>query len=273
MNHGIVTIGSLLALGTALGCDRSAPNTDPDLLTGRIQVAIATAPADGTCIQIDVAGTRSVARNFDVTPGQATVLSLGGLPLGAVTVSANAFAGACASLTSTSVPSWVGTPVTTTLLAGVIGNVVITLIRNGRLAVTVNFNDDPTSFFTAMCADCVKANCAAALSGSCNTLMGAALEGPATGLPKAQLCNETLACALATHCGKDDLSVCYCGGVPGTACTDDGAGDGACRLVLERSMEAVQPLDVPVRYSDPNFAGGVAMNLLQCASDSCTGCL
>jgi hypothetical protein len=273
MKNRILTAASLLALALAmsLGCTSNPKNMDSR--TGQIEVAITSAPDDGTCIQISVTGTRSVERDFDVKPGQDTVLSLNRLPLGAVTVNANAFAGVCASLTSASVPTWVGDPVTTTLFPGVIGRIVITLIRNGRLAVGVDFNDDPTSFFSAACVDCLKSNCASALNGGCNTLTDSALEGPATGLPKAQLCNETLACTLATHCGKDDLSVCYCGAVPGTACTDDGAGNGPCKLVLDRAFEAVQPLDVPVRFSDPAFAGGVAMNLLQCVSDSCAGCL
>jgi hypothetical protein len=275
MKSRILTATSLLALlpvlAMCIGCATSSKNKDSQ--TGQVELTIMSAPQDGTCVQISVTGTRSVERDFDVKPGQDTVLSLNRLPLGAVTVNANAFAGACASLTPASVPTWVGDPVTTTLFPGVLGRIVITLVRNGRLAVGVDFNDDPTSFFSPACADCLKSNCASALNGGCNTLTDTALEGPATGLPKAQLCNETLACTLATHCGKDDLSVCYCGAVPGTACTDDGAGDGPCKLVLDRAFEAVQPLDVPVRFSDPGFAGGVAMNLLQCVSDSCAGCL
>src|SRR5258708_7105571 len=132
-----------------LGCATKGSNPGGSS-TGQLELAITAAPPDGTCIQVVVAGTRTVERDIDVKPGESTVLSLGGLPLGAITVSAKAFAGMCAALTSTSVPTWVGAPVTTTLFTGIIGKVDITLVRNGRLSVGVDFND-PGSFFSPMC--------------------------------------------------------------------------------------------------------------------------
>jgi hypothetical protein len=285
MMNRTLTALSLLALGTSLGCAKKGANSQEG--TGQLEVAITAAPEDGTCIQILVAGANRVEKDVDVKPGQSTVLSLDGLPLGAVTVTVNAYAGKCAALSSTSIATWVGDPATTTLLPAVLGKVAIVLHRNGRLAVSVDF--DEGSLFPPKCMECLKSKCAPFLMGGCDTLKDAALEGPATGASKKQLCNETLACVVATHCGNapalstnipadvlgspGDLSVCYCGAVPGTPCVDDGLGTGPCKLVLERAYEAVQPLDVPVRFHDATFAGGVAMNLLACASDSCSGCL
>jgi hypothetical protein len=127
-----------------------------------------------------------------------------------------------------------------------------------------------TQLFSQACQACVTANCSGLL---CDNLTGTALEGPATGRSKAQLCNDTVACVISSHCGASDLSSCVCGTVPGNACVDDGAGNGPCKDVSDRAFEAVQALDVPVRFSDTSFAGGVAMSLLQCASDNCAGCL
>src|SRR5260370_42365500 len=107
MKSRILTATSLLALllvlAMSLGC---ATNTkDKDSQTGQIELTITSAPPDGTCIQLSVAGTRSVERDFDVKPGQNTVLALNRLPLGAETSSANASAAARASLTASPLPS------------------------------------------------------------------------------------------------------------------------------------------------------------------------
>jgi len=268
MMNRTMTALSLLAFGMSLGCAKKGAG--PQEGTGQLELAITSAPEDGTCIQVMVAGARSVEQDVDVKAGQSSVLSLNGLPVGAITVTVNAFAGTCSAVSSTSVPTWVGDPVATTLLPSIIGRIAVILHRNGRLAVSVDFNDG--SLFPPKCTECLKANCGQFMNG-CDALTGTAVEGPAAGASKKQLCGETLACVVTTHCGASDLSNCFCGAVPGTPCVDDGKGNGVCKLPLERAYEAVQSLDVPVRFDDPSFAGGVAMNLLECASDSCTGCL
>jgi hypothetical protein len=127
-----------------------------------------------------------------------------------------------------------------------------------------------TQLFSDACQSCLTSKCGGVI---CDVLSGSAVEGPATGASKARLCNDTLACVVSSHCGASDLSSCYCGTVPGTPCVDDGVGNGPCKSVFDRAFEAVQPLDVPVRFDDTSFAGGAAMSLLECASDNCAGCL
>ncbi len=269
MMNRTLTALSLLALGMSVGC--STKGTGSPESTGQLELAITSAPDDGTCIQVMVGGTRATERDVDVKPGQDTVLSLSGLPIGAVTVTVNAYAGKCEVLTANSTPTWVGDPVTTTLLSGVLGKLTALLHRNGRLALAVDF-DNAASFFSPKCLECLNSRCQEPLKGGCESLVGSAAEGPATGVSKKQLCNETLGCVVSTKCGTSDLSTCYCGDVPGTACVDEGVGNGRCKLALERSYEAVQPLDVPVRFHDATFAGGVAMNLLACAFENCDVC-
>src|SRR5437773_1553633 len=129
------------------------PKTNAGHSAGQLQLAITAAPPDGTCIHVLVAGTKTVERDVDVKPGESTVLSFGGLPLGAITVTVKAFAGVCAALTSMSVATWVGDPVTTTLFSGVVGKIDVALHQNGRLLASVDF-EDAGSFFSPKCMEC-----------------------------------------------------------------------------------------------------------------------
>jgi hypothetical protein len=141
-------------------------------------------------------------------------------------------------------------------------------------AATESVKVSCTQIFSANCQECLKSACGDLLTNGCDSLTDTALEGPAKGAPKSKLCNDSLACVVASHCGgTGDLSNCYCGTVSGPECVDDGLGNGACRTSFERSFEAVMPLDVPVRFHDASFAGGVAVNLIQCAAEACNGCL
>jgi hypothetical protein len=124
------------------GCaGRSTPSIEQQ---GRISLSITNAPADATCIQVLVAGTTSVERDVDVTPGQSTVLSLEGLPEGTDTITVNAFAGSCSALTPASVPTWIGDPVVA-LVTRDPSDLTVTLHRNsknGRINIGVSFDDD-----------------------------------------------------------------------------------------------------------------------------------
>jgi hypothetical protein len=94
------------------------------------------------CVQIMAAGAPlTVTRNFDVTPGQSSMLSLSKLPTGKVTFSGSAFDAHCAVIAGTGGPSWVADATTTIVTAGVTGNVTLNFHPNGNENVCVNFDD------------------------------------------------------------------------------------------------------------------------------------
>jgi hypothetical protein len=144
-----------LAPCTALllaGC-ASASSTSHESI-GTASVAITNAPADGTCIQITVAGYRTVTQSFDLMPGAGTVLALDGLPLGTDTFTANAFGTACAMVNPMSVPNWVSVPVTQTVAVSPPASVALVMERNGNASVSVDFPNEPDGS-TGMPAGCM----------------------------------------------------------------------------------------------------------------------
>jgi hypothetical protein len=118
----------------------SSGSTEDDV--GRVRVALAVTPADVLCIRIVAEGSRRVTRLFDVAPGQTPALSMQGLPLGAVTFSGDAFDVACGRIGDVE-PAWLADPVTATLVRGVVASVTITMRRNGRATVGVDFEEEP----------------------------------------------------------------------------------------------------------------------------------
>jgi hypothetical protein len=93
-----LVVPSLLALSAcgsgAASWDSPGGNEDG---TGQVTLAIATVPANVECIQITANGSFSVTQDFPVSPGSGTTgpLSLGQLPLGSVSITGQAFDGAC----------------------------------------------------------------------------------------------------------------------------------------------------------------------------------
>lgn len=141
---------SFLALGVAAGLagcssgdagSKSGTAAAEDGL-GVASMSIVKAPADGTCLQITVVGSRIIKRSFDLVPDQTTVLTLRGLPLGTDTFTELAFAGSCSDVTAASVATWASEPTIATLDAGVPADVTIVLHRNGQANITSDFVDD-----------------------------------------------------------------------------------------------------------------------------------
>lgn len=99
--------------------------------------------ADGVqCFVVTVAGSETVRRSFDVTPGQDAVFTLKGLPSGGVTFTADAFDSACASVTPDTIATWTSEPVPATVTRGVVDQVKLVLHRNGQTIVKAEFADD-----------------------------------------------------------------------------------------------------------------------------------
>jgi len=128
-----------LALATGCGSDLRPPD-EP----AQVVLAIAMVPADVACIRITATGTgRIIARELDVSPGGALTESFGGLPLGSVGFVGEAFAGACDSVSKSTVPSWISDREAVTLALGRLANVTLTMHRNGRAKVAFDFADEP----------------------------------------------------------------------------------------------------------------------------------
>jgi hypothetical protein len=58
-----------------------------------------------------------------------------------VVFSANAYAAACDSVTKSTIPTWISDEKTVTLVQGRSASVTLTLYKNGRAKVTVEFAD------------------------------------------------------------------------------------------------------------------------------------
>lgn len=134
----------VLGLGIALlsGCSANSDSGSEEL-TGTASIAITNAPADGTCIEITAAGYRTVTKSFNVAAGASTVLALNGLPLGAVTFSADAFGGNCMPGNPNAVPNWISSPVQATVAVAPPVNVALEMQRNGNASVSVDFPNEP----------------------------------------------------------------------------------------------------------------------------------
>ena len=129
----------LVALAPSLGCDSNQPGPTE---TGDIMLSVPNLPDDVACIRVSIAGEfRSVVNDFDVAPGDTLAQSFSGLPVGAVVFSANAYAQACASVTSSTVPMWISEDKTVTVVQGKSATVTLVLLKNGRAKVTVQFGD------------------------------------------------------------------------------------------------------------------------------------
>ena len=111
--------------------------------TGSARLSLTNAPADAPCLQITVAGTRTVVDSFPITPGESTTFLLRGLPLGGDQFSGAAYPTSCDAVTTSSVANWVSDPVAASLAAGIVVDVTLVMHRNGRANVSIDFQDDP----------------------------------------------------------------------------------------------------------------------------------
>jgi hypothetical protein len=123
---------ALMLAVTLVGCHTE----DPEMV-GLAQARITQVPQQVFCVRITVAGYRTVERSFDVTPGQSSILSLSGLPVGSVTFTGAAFPASCAFIGLT--PTWISEPTPAFLSAGTVANVALALKQNGGANVDVDF--------------------------------------------------------------------------------------------------------------------------------------
>ena len=126
-----------------VGCDgdqRAEQAAAPE--DGQAMLSVGTIPDDVACVIVTAAGEfRSEVREFDVAPGNTMSEALTGLPVGAVVFSANAYSQACTSVTKSTTSMWLSGEKAVTLVQGRSTSVTLTLHKNGRAKVTVEFAD------------------------------------------------------------------------------------------------------------------------------------
>jgi hypothetical protein len=113
----------------------------PENSVGSARATITQVPPMVSCVQIIAAGGLTVTDNFDVQPGQSTVLNLKNLPIGNLTFTAFAYQAACASLAGTQA-NWASAPAVATIYPGQFTNLSLTLEQVGGANVGVNFDYD-----------------------------------------------------------------------------------------------------------------------------------
>jgi hypothetical protein len=131
-----LVVGGLFSTVLVIACQGEGPSED----VGVIQLAVSAAPGGVGCLRVNVAGaTRTATRTLAVTPGVAVNATLSGLPSGAVTITADAFAESCAAVTASAVATWVGDPIAVTLSAVPVP-VQLVMRQNGRISLSVEWD-------------------------------------------------------------------------------------------------------------------------------------
>ncbi len=143
MKKKLIAVSALF--GSALSCNQ--PSTESGQETGRVQLALTKAPSDLGCLKVSLSGARSQTKLIDTTPGVDTVYTFDRLAVGIVTISAEGYAAGCKALAADAVPGWVIDASTSVRVDPTdVAKVVLKLIRNGRLAVGVDFEVGPSPY-------------------------------------------------------------------------------------------------------------------------------
>jgi hypothetical protein len=141
MKRASLALFPLLAAASC-GTDVDLPGADEP--TGSVQVALASVPSDALCLKLAVSGSRSVSKSFDLAPGTSPTFTLDRLPIGNLQVDGQVFPKACAAVRAMAAPAWVTeAPVTVRVDVLEVANVVLKLIRNGRVSVAIDFEAPP----------------------------------------------------------------------------------------------------------------------------------
>jgi hypothetical protein len=129
---------SLFVLG-ALAVTACQSEAEDDV--GVISLAVAAAPSGAACLRVTVTGgSGGAVRTLGLTTGKVTTGTLPGLPLGQVTVKAEALAAVCSAVTENSVATWVSDAVPAFLTAGAVVPVQLVMQKAGQISVAVDWN-------------------------------------------------------------------------------------------------------------------------------------
>ncbi|MEA2697957.1 MAG: hypothetical protein QOI66_2228 [Myxococcales bacterium] len=134
----VVLIGGALA-----GCAGQPDDSSGGAGLGQVSVSLSVVPADILCLRVSGEGAdRTVVRDIDIPSAQPITATLTGIPLGPVTFTAQAYAAACGAVTASTVADWVSDPTTVSVALSHIATVDLTMHRNGRAKVTIEFPDE-----------------------------------------------------------------------------------------------------------------------------------
>jgi hypothetical protein len=103
-------------------------------------------PQGVACLKVSITGPRSLIQLVDVTPGSNATYTLSRLPIGIVTISAEAFSQACNSVTGAVAAYVTDAPVSVRVDAVDVNTVTLNLIRNGRIGIGVDFEQSPAPY-------------------------------------------------------------------------------------------------------------------------------
>jgi hypothetical protein len=145
MKYGIITtLLSLTALAGNTGCSSEADVAESETEAGSVQLSLSAVPSDAACLRVSATGARSVTRSFGLVAGSSPSFRLDRLPVGVITVDAQAFAGACAAVSASTSPTWVSeAPLAVRIDPVSVAKVPLKLIRNGRADLSVDFENPP----------------------------------------------------------------------------------------------------------------------------------
>ncbi len=142
---GMTFAALALAAASIAGCGSDADASrgqEPE--TGSLDLLLSSVPVDAACLKVTVAGSRTVSKSFDLTPGPAPTLSMDRLPVGAVKVDALGYSQPCSAVTSSTVATFVTEkPVTARIDALEVAKILLKLLRNGRAQVSIDFEPPP----------------------------------------------------------------------------------------------------------------------------------
>jgi streptogramin lyase len=144
--RGTPFVALLALLAAALACDPPTtgalePEAPDDVAA--IQLALTAPPAGVSCVRVVVESTgtsRKATRLLSVSGGQVPTGPITGLPLGPVTITADAFSESCGSVGSSTVPTWASEIVTATLVSGQTPWISLVLRPAGRARVGIDFD-------------------------------------------------------------------------------------------------------------------------------------
>ncbi len=147
MSRATRPLAVVLAALLPLACGPSALTGgtdpgDPSSVTAELTVV---PPTGVQCIRLTITMGTAVERQlFQVSPGQRSILQVGGLFPGPASFSGDTFDLACSAVTGKSFPSWTSDTQTVTLAAGTPAKVFLTFRQNVRAVVSADFVGQPT---------------------------------------------------------------------------------------------------------------------------------
>jgi hypothetical protein len=267
IGNGVV----VAALLVAVGCSNADTDSHPED-TGRVEFALVVVPMDVQCVRLVATGTRVRQQDFNVTPGQMSVLSMNGLPVGLVTFTGEAFLGGCPAGMMTGTLTYVADPVTAPINSTGVTALTLNMRRNGRASISVDFESGDVcgpagSQCSATTVCCAGLSCqanpmgtlscqpqpmcspaGASCAGAASCCAGLSCQGDAAGN---LTCQQSMCAAAGSQCSA--TTVCC----TGLSCQADAAGTLSCQP---------QPMCSPAGASCAGAA--VCCSGLTCQADS-----